>query len=101
MLLLNDLVRYLGEALSAPVRAASSTTPQNPLHAATQPRRLAEHGEETDEPSHEILEVGNTRYRLDSVDPDVYHEITRRDHIAFQQQALPLSARLATQGNWQ
>lgn len=47
-----------------------------------------------------VLAVGQTHFRMDSVDGDVYHEITRRDHVAFQQQALPLSTRLTTQVNW-
>lgn len=86
--MLNDLLRYLSEALSAPINA-DSTTRNNPLHS----RRGDSEGD--------VLKVGRTQYRIDSVDSDVYHEITRRDHMAFQQQALPLSTRLATQGNWQ
>lgn len=40
-----------------------------------------------------------SRYRVDSVDSDVYHVVTRRDHVSYSQQAVPLSQRLV-QANW-
>lgn len=90
-ILLNDLVRYLSEALNAPMRLDSTVhNSTNPLHQKKQ--------EAGSMPS--VLAVGQTHFRMDSVDGDVYHEITRRDHVAFQQQALPLSTRLTTQVNW-